>query len=428
MSGGGQNAAAGARDEWRRGWPAVAAAGIALSAGPSFYLYVSSLFVEPVEQAFAWSRSQMTTIAAIPLLGALVAPLIGWLVDRFGIYKVALPSFALLGIAFFGLSQAQGQVGEVAAWMLLLGIAVPGATAMTISRPVVTWFNQSRGLALGVMAAMVTVFTALLAPLLGQLIALQGFRVGYMALGICAIGVGIPVMLFFLKEKPVDDLHAPSAEARAELPAKTESPAKAEDAGGFLTLLRRPAYWTLLAAIILPNIPIGGIVTQLTPIVTARGVNAADAGIMLTLYALSAFGGRIIIGLFFDRFNAARVAALISLIAMVGTFMLHTSAPSMMLYFGVLTVGVMHGAEVDVGAFFSARMFPHALFGSAMGGVACFGMIGTAVGAVGFGRLFDKTGGYDTAIVISSLMFLASAALFLALTGAIRRGHHVTVA
>ena len=417
----------GAAEEWRQGWPAVLATGVALAAGPAFYLYVSSLFVEPVEQAFSWTRSQMTAIAAIPLMGALVAPLIGWLVDRFGIYKVSIPSFVLFGLAFFGLSQAKGHVWEVSAWMLLLGIAVPGATGLTLARPVVTWFSQSRGLALGVMAALVTVFTALLAPLLGKLIAAEGFRAGYMALGLFALCVGTPIVLFFVKEKL--DATVPMPINPDEVVAPPSEPMVASDTKeGIGTLLRQPRYWILLLAIILPNIPIGGIVTQLTPIIAARGIDAASAGFMLTLYALSAFSGRIVIGFLFDRYNAGLVAALICVVATFGAAMLHTHAPHTLLYLGVLTVGVMHGAEVDVGAFFTARMFPRHLFGSAMGGIASVGMIGTAIGVIGFGQMFDRMGGYDFAILLSSAMFLASALLFLALMGPMKRGHHVQIA
>ena len=378
----------------------------------------------------------MTAIAAIPLMGALVAPLVGWLVDRFGIYKVSIPSFILFGLAFFGLSQAKGHVWEVSAWMLLLGIAVPGATGLTLARPVVTWFSQSRGLALGVMAALVTVFTALLAPLLGKLIAAEGFRAGYMALGLFALCVGTPIVLFFIKEKPDEtpdaavSMSANPDEAIAPPSGVTPSGSMvASDAKeGIGTLLRQPRYWILLLAIILPNIPIGGIVTQLTPIIAARGIDAASAGFMLTLYALSAFSGRIVIGFLFDRYNAGLVAALICVVATFGAAMLHTHAPHTLLYLGVLTVGVMHGAEVDVGAFFTARMFPRHLFGSAMGGIASVGMIGTAIGVIGFGQMFDRMGGYDFAILLSSAMFLASALLFLALMGPMKRGHHVQIA
>ena len=417
--------------EWRAGWHAVIAAGIGIAAGPAFYLYVSSLFVQPVEQAFSWSRSQMMTIAAIPLLGAFVAPIVGRLVDRYGIYKVAIPSLILLAIAFVGLSQARGHVLEVCLWMALLGIAVPGSSGLTLSRPVVGWFTHSRGLALGMMAALVTVFTAILAPPLGYLIANYGFRAGYLALGAMAVVIALPAVGFFLREKPstppepapspiTDDHDSDFAAA----PLNVASPPPQ----GFGTVARRPDYWVLLLSIFLCNIPIGGMVTQLTPIVQARGISAVEAGGMLTLYALSAFTGRLIIGFLFDHFNAAAVAAVMCVVAIFGALALLPAAPQMALYFGVLTIGLMHGAEVDVGAFFVARMLPRSLFGTGMGGVSALGMLATAVGVVGFGQLYDRSGSYDSAIVGSAVLFFLSAVLYVMLIRSIRRGHHAQVA
>jgi MFS family permease len=88
----------------------------------------------------------------------------------------------------------------------------------------------------------------------------------------------------------------------------------------------------------------------------------------------------------------------------------------------------MHGAEVDVGAFFVARMLPRSLFGTGMGGVSALGMLATAVGVVGFGQLYDRSGSYDSAIVGSAVLFFLSAVLYVMLIRSIRRGHHAQVA
>ena len=42
-------------DEWRRGWPAVAACAIGIGTGPGLFQNLSSLFLPGLEEDFGWS-------------------------------------------------------------------------------------------------------------------------------------------------------------------------------------------------------------------------------------------------------------------------------------------------------------------------------------------------------------------------------------
>ena len=74
----------GAPAEWRAHWPVVLAAfaGMGLS---TIAAYTISLFIEPIEAEFGWSRAQIMSgnlFAAI--IGVTCAPLIGAAVDKYG--------------------------------------------------------------------------------------------------------------------------------------------------------------------------------------------------------------------------------------------------------------------------------------------------------------------------------------------------------
>ncbi len=392
-----------ALNEWRAGWLSVVAAGAIIGSGPAFYFFVSSLFIEPIQHAFGWSRSEMATIAALPLFGALSAPFFGAAIDRYGMRPVAISCMIIVTLAYLGLALTSGALPQVIALMLLLGIAVPGTTGLALSRAVVSWFDRSRGLALGMMTAVVTLASAALAPAMGWLIAEQGFRIGYAAMALLMAGIGIPLTLFALRE-------------RSEPLVPDPEPEPGDDGRGHLSeLVKMPAFWLLMAGLALTNITTGGVVTQLAPIVGGHGVAAADAGFILSLFALATFVGRIIIGFCFDRFAAARVIALALLLAAVGAVSLMRGAPTGTLYIGVMAVALVQGAEADINSYFVSRLFAFRLYGRAYGLVQAVSMLGTAMGLIGFGYIYDGFGSYDLAIGLSSMLMLVAAGIFLIL-------------
>ena len=148
--------------------------------------YVSSLFIESLEHAFGWSRGDIATAAAIGLLGALSAPLIGIIADRVGVMRVAIGCLLLVALAYVGLACMTGELWQFMACVSLLALAAPGSASLVFSRAINGWFDKSRGLALGVMASGLSVATFALSPVLRGIIEEHGFRTGYLTLAAAA--------------------------------------------------------------------------------------------------------------------------------------------------------------------------------------------------------------------------------------------------
>ena len=60
-------------------------------------------------------------------------------------------------------------------------------------------------------------------------------------------------------------------------------------------------------------------------------------------------------------------------------------------------IGLQQGVELDLFAYFVARRFPIAQYGSIYGALHGFSWIGNAAGIVGVGMLYDRLGSYDLA-------------------------------
>ena len=87
-------------------------------AGTVFYSF--TVFFKPIVEELGWSYTQVSIgISLRGLEMGLLAPLIGFLVDRFGSRKLALFGVVTVGIGLILISQTQSLVTLYAAFLLL---------------------------------------------------------------------------------------------------------------------------------------------------------------------------------------------------------------------------------------------------------------------------------------------------------------------
>lgn len=82
------------------GWVVVATSALALFfSGAPIVVYSFSVFLKPLSQEFQAGRGAISLAFTIHnFIAAFSAPVIGWLVDRYGARKVLIPGLALLAL------------------------------------------------------------------------------------------------------------------------------------------------------------------------------------------------------------------------------------------------------------------------------------------------------------------------------------------
>jgi predicted MFS family arabinose efflux permease len=390
-----------AGQEWRDGWRTVAGAALGVGTGLALFQYVSSIFLTQLQSAFGWSRGQISGAYAMAMVGALMAPIIGRMADKHGVRPVVLVCVPVFGVALALFATLQGQLGLFYAYWFVLAFAGSGASSITYTRAVNSWFDANRGLALGVTLSGVSIFAALTPPLLNALIEAQGWRAGYLLLAGLALLVGWPTAWALLRERR--DVQPEAAKAQAH----------------GLTLgqvVRGHRFWALLAGMILINIPGAGLVSQLQPLLTDRQLQAADAAWLISLYAASVFVGRLVSGFLLDRVWAPAVAFACMAASAIGCGLLigdslsfHLAAAAIML------LGLSQGAEIDLLAFFISRYFGMKSYSAIFACIIIGFGVASAAGAIGFGVVFDRTGTYDSALSLGVGCFLLGGLMFLTL-------------
>ncbi|MBI1682974.1 MFS transporter [Caulobacter hibisci] len=397
------------RDEFRRGWRVVLAAGIGVGCGISLQQYVGSLFVKALQADLGWSRGKIAQAQGAALAAIFVAPILGWLIDKVGVRPVAMVSIVLLALVYLGLAAMPPSLGAFYGLFALLVILGCGTGPIGYTRAVNTWFEKGRGLSLGLTLTGVSLVAALSAPTLSFVIAHHGWRGGYAALAALSLVVALPTVFFALWERP--RLLAKQGAGEIEIAAAKRVAQIGLTAG---QTLKTGRFWILALAILLATAGLTGVISQLQPILTDQGLDAGVAGWMLALLAVSVMLGRIVVGWAVDRFWAPIPAAIALVLPALGVGLLaigHGQWPLAVL--AVLLIGAAQGGEVDVAAFFVARYFGMRSYGAvyALLGIAI--SLGVPIGAIGFGALYDHDGGYGRALAIAAAGFVASGALIL---------------
>jgi predicted MFS family arabinose efflux permease len=385
--------------EWRLGWRIVAAMATANATGIALMFYTFSMFLIPITTDLKLSRGEAGLVQALIITAAIGAPLLGWMVDRLGFRPVFIGATLGLTLIELALSQWVNSLATLAAAIALAGFIGGGASSVLLTRAVSAHFRRHRGTALGLVAAGVSLSTIFVPPILEQVIATSGWRTGFFSLALIAGLVGMPLVLLLM---PRDATLSRAGPIASGIGAPHDPFLKERD------------FWLLVGANMLVSVGISGAISQLSPMVQDERLSPQTAAWGLSLFALGQLGGKLLGGLALDRFDPRRVAVIMTLLPSTGFLLfLADTGMSWPVLLGCGMIGVLQGAEIDIFAYFVARRFDVARFGTIFGALHGFGWIGTAVGITLFGFTFDYFGSYAP-IQIGATVLLALSTLLVA--------------
>jgi MFS family permease len=383
-------------------WYICAASFIGLMVCQSPAVFLSfGVFMKPLGTAFGWERGPMSlalSFCAITL--ALVSPLAGSLIDRFGARRVLLPSMITFGLVIASLYFLNGSLAQFYLLYILLGIVGAGANNVGFMRVITAWFGRLRGRALGIASSGVAMGAAVLSFVAQQSISRFGWRAGYLAIAGVILLVAVPLVALVIRDRPSDlGLEAEAGAGASQTQERGQVPLR--------EILRRPLAWVLVLLGFLVAVSMHGGQVHMVPLMTDRGISPAlAAGGMAFLMAVSSVIARMGIGALFDYFFAPRISIIAFLAAAGGLILMMVSSASWPCYVFAITMGFGSGAESDVLGYLTSRYFGLKAFGRVYGIVFGGFMLGTAVSPYFFGAIFDRTGSYHVALGISAALIL----------------------
>jgi MFS family permease len=395
------------KQEWRRYWTLAVASAIGYSI-TSIHVYSLGAFIEPLQQEFGWSRSQISvglTISGLVSVGLAIP--VGMLVDRFGPRALGLMGITLISTAYALLGTATGTIANwISLWVIFAVVNVlMQATVWT--KAVASCFVRARGSAFALTlcgsAIGATVFPLLATWLIGTL----GWRMAFPALAGMWAALILPIVLLYFRVPKKQVTHTGMSEPDPEFAISGVTLKQA---------LRISAFYKLLVAAALFVFSITGNVVHFVPLLTDLGADPLSAAGVASIIGVFSIIGRLSTGPLLDVFRANIVGAGVFLLPIIAsTLLLFSGASAANQVIAAACIGFTLGSEVDVIAYLTSRYLGVRHFGALFGAMSAALALGSAFGPLAAGAVFDTFGNYVpfmvTTVAASLMSLLALASL-----------------
>jgi nitrate/nitrite transporter NarK len=243
--------------------------------------------------------------------------LIGWITDRIGVRQVVLTSIVTFSLTMMAFALNNGSLTLYLGLWLLLALAGAGTLPITFTRAISRWFNEKRGLALGVALIGTGVSGALTKLYAGYLIGEVGWRMAYVGVGALPLLIAFPAAYFLFRD--VDD---PKAAKRAQQLSNHQI-ASGHGAVYGMTLkqcLTDWRFWLLGLTFIPLSFAIGGPIPNLETLLQNKGFDVGDAIFLASLVGYSVLIGRLLGGFLLDHFWAPAVACVMLMLPAISMY------------------------------------------------------------------------------------------------------------
>lgn len=354
---------------------------------------------EPIAEDFGWSYAQISLAGS--MLGleiGLFAPIVGFLVDRWGPRRLIFAGATIAGFGLLLLSRSTSLVTFYGAFMLIAtGIsACIGVVPMTA---VNNWFRRKATTVTGILVSG-TAVGGLLVPLATRLIDMLGWQRTMAILGFGVWGIILPLSLLF-RHKPEQYGYLPDGDSGKNLPAGGSQPSaqSAELDIGVRQALKSRAFWHISLGMMCHMLVITAVVTHVMPYLSSIGIARSSSSLVASAVPLTSILGRLSFGWLGDRFNKKRIASLGFILASLGLIFFGFSATmgSWVLIPFTILMGIGYGGPVPIMPTLLREYFGRVRLGTLLG--VCMGAaaLGSIIGPPLAGLVFDKLGSYQVA-------------------------------
>ncbi|NML47270.1 MFS transporter [Ramlibacter sp. G-1-2-2] len=375
----------------------------------AFGAYVAVLSAER-----GWSKTALSGGAALlSIEGAVLGPLLGWLVDRFGPRIMVRTGVLLVALGFFFLSFTDS-LGHFYGAIMMIAISNSFCGYFPLSITLVHWFHRRRARALSLMGIGLAA-GGVAAPVVGWIMEAWGWRT--MALLSAALWLVCGSLLAAVVRGRPEDVGetvdgvpptpaaAPTASAAPATPHRTFTAREA---------LRTRAFWLLGVGHALALLVVTAVnVHAISHMKEGLGYSLPQASVVITLMTLSQGAGVLFGAAVGDRWDKRYVAAACMLAHMLGLLLLTYAVNPMMLGAFAVLHGVAWGVRGPFMQALRADYFGLQSIGMILGLSAILVSMGQIGGPLVAGGFADLTGSYRLGFTLLALMAGSGSVLFL---------------
>lgn len=396
------------------GWFIIALSFIAYLAA-SAVRAAPSVLIHPLEKEFGWGRTAISAAASLNLLTyGFMAPVGGWLLDRFGARRVVIGCLAAIVVGVAGTTLVNQLWQFILLWGIVLGIATgvtPALSASVASR----WFIARRGLALGILTNANATGQVIFLPILMSLILSHGWRVAMWLIVGTALLL-LPAIWRWLRDYPAEVGLEPymDASTSAEQRRQAQGAPRRWSLATSRDVFGTPVFWLLSATFFVCGMTSNGLVgTHMIPHAIERGIPEVVAATAVGIMGVASFIGTTFAGWLCDRVDPRKVLSAAYLFRGLSLFVLPYVTDSTSLFFFAVLYGLDWFATGPSTVAIIAKHFGQDRVGVLFGLVFVSHQIGSAIAALGAGWIYSNLGEYYYAFLSGAIMGVIAALLSL---------------
>lgn len=386
------------------GWWVVFCTFVMALYGWGLGFYGLSLYLVALSKIHGWSPATISAgITFFYISGAFLVMQVGDAIQKRGARIVVLVGVGLMGLGVLGLTVIEQP------WQLYLAflLMIPGWAALggaAINTIIAQWFNRRRGLAASLALNGATCGGLLFAPAFAWAIDTLGFAKACIAAVVIVLATLWPLAAFALRPRRPEEHDAGDEHDASVEPAGTPR-SRAQ-------FLREPRYLTMVGAFSL------GLLAQISFIAHQAAfleptLGLKEAGLVVSVTALSALVGRFSVGLVIDHIDRRGATSANLAVQVVGMIVLLSTSSVFGLYLGCILFGFGVGNLITLPGLIVQQEFPRRDFARGVSLNVAITQLVAAIGPSILGVLYGLSGDYRTSLIACLVLQVAAAVLVL---------------
>lgn len=372
-------------------------------------------FLVPLSEEFGWDIDQISSALALRFaLFGLMGPFAAILIERYGLRRIICTALLLVA-AGLGLAVIMSEVWHlVLLWGVVLGTGA-GLTALVLSAIVVNrWFDQRRGLVLGLLTASAATGQLAFLPLAAWLIETVGWRLAVTPVIACCLLIALLAFLL-LANRPEDvGLRPFGADPKAAPePLPAGRPGFREPFTALFEASRTPVFWVLFGTFFICGLSTSGLIqTHFITLCGDYGMGPVPAASVLAMMGVFDLVGTVLSGWLSDRYDNRKLLFWYYGLRGLSLFWLPHSEFTL---YGLSLFAMFYGldwiATVPPTVKLTTAAFGKARAGMVFGWIFAGHQVGSAVAAYGAGLSRTVWLTYTPALYVAGLSCLVAAAM-----------------
>ena len=360
-----------------------------------------------LEHEFHWSRETISGAVSVNLLlFGLAGPFLGRLMDLYGTKTITVIMIVLVTLGAGGSIFMQEPWQLYVFWGVIIGAGSGGTSIVMGSAVVNRWFQQRRGLALGILGAAFSSGQLIFTPLIMHLNIDTGWRAATLFITVLLGLIVLPLVMIFMADDPVLIGIQPYGASDVVVSKMPPDPKPMRSA------MATTQFWLLAFSFGICGFTTSGLLqTHLISHGIEHGFPEMTMGVSLGIMGATDIIGTVLSGWLCDRFGKRWPLAIYYTLRGVSLMLLpYVESTGQLMAFSFV-YGLNWLSTVPATSALTADLFGKQNVGVVFGWICFAHQVGAALASYGAGYLHQLAGNYTIAFMISGLFALVATGL-----------------